>query len=267
MSSSSIQLSDYNKERSVAYYAQHIPDELHDLKIWMPCIARQPLMLFSGEHKHNLMTLKEALAKLLDDDWIANRRKHYIENKDRQRFENGIPHLAAIFGDTNYCFVDPDHRWLLDDQGNKRLNKDGKKLGNKDQFDQDQIDAMAVIRDFCPGWKSWSGKGFHGLMKRSDKTTNVVASKVNQLVGGKFLAPFEVKLYTAFLPPYLEPINDIKLIPDALPYVEEICQRAASSSGAKTKSKPVPNEKLPLEELIDSKGNKGRPRRPPPAAH
>ena len=251
--------SSYDRERSLDSYLRHVPKELHELKIWMPCIARQPLLTFTGEKKKNLMTLSEATDKLQDTRWVEDRRAYYVKTKG-EKFKTGLPHLAAIFTDTDYCYVDPDHRWLLDDQGNKLTGEDGKKLGNKDAFDQDQIDAMAKIKDFCPGWYSWSGKGFHGLMKRSDKITHITADKVNKLVDGKFLSPFELKLHTCFLPPYLEPINDIEKIPSALPFVEELCQ-AISSRASKSKST---SDKPPLEQAID-KANREQGTSPAPA--
>ena len=256
-------------------YGAYIPRELQRLPIWLPCIQRQPLFPFSGEHKKNLVTLEKVLNKLSDNTWLAKRRDYYVETKG-DKFKKGLVHLAAVFTDTDYCYLDPDHRWLLDDNGEKLLGEDGKKLGNKDSFDQDQIDAMAVIRGSCPGWKSWSGQGFHGLMRRSDKIIAIDAAKVNTLVGGKFLAPFELKFHTCFLPPCLEPINDLKAIPQATPFVEDLCQRIAKY---KSKSKTIVSipsdiavdsttptiQSPPLEQAI-SKGGKETSPAPAPAA-
>ena len=248
MSSNIYLLSEYDQDRSIKSYRDHVPSELHDLKIWMPSIHRRPLLQFSGDKKGNLMTFEQAIAKLLDEIWMTKRREFHIKH-GRETLASGVPHLSAVFIDTKYCYIDPDHRQLVDDKGNK--------IGNKDAFDEDQISAMAVVRDFCPGWESWSGNGFHGLMRRSDKTNYINADKVNLLgEDGKYLVPYELKFHTCFLPPYLVPINDIREIPHALPQVEAYCEivrKHKLSKNKSSKNEPDPEVTLPLEAAIESK--------------
>lgn len=208
-------------QESIESYRNYIPPKLQSLKIWMPAIGRRPMFQFAGEHKKNLMDFEEVLRKLANEEWMKARRDHMVK-KHGDKYQTALAHLAAILTDTQFCYCDPDCRWIMDDNGNPIKDDKGNK--NIDHFGEDQITLIYKLVDDCPGWESWSGKGIHALMERSTDTCQVAASHVNKKTEDGWLAPCELKYHTCFLPPLLSPINKRKIIPPAPEYVKKFCK-------------------------------------------
>lgn len=230
----------FDTAKIIQSYRDHMCPELKAHRMWLPCIGRLPPCKYKGEHSRNLMLFDEALDKLADHDWLTNRLLYFA--KKNPNIWNKPPHLMAWLIDTVFCYADFDFRkiWLPDGSDYKR--DDDKKPIKKNMLDTDQTGMVNLMTQELFVYRSMSGNGFHGWMRKTAETTIITDRHVNLQ---QPLSPFELKYHACFFPAIMDVISPKPEIIEAPAFVERICYDVAQYKD-KPKAK-VDNRTLPLD--------------------
>lgn len=229
-------------------YHQHIPIELRHLPIFGVALGKRPTLPWNN--RDNLFTFNEAMAKLTDQNWVAERRKYIVFKAKRPRpdLADAPARLMVVLTDTPYWVQDYDYRKLRDDDGN--FIKKGNQILKRNEFDPDQLEVLEIEKKHNWGYQSSSGEGYHIWVKQRDDQSlcKIQDNHLNTIadcngIEGKYLSPYELKHDVIYIPENINPINDAKKISYANEITQKYCNYVTDYRNSKL-TKPTTSDKV-----------------------